>query len=209
MRRFAIAAALCSVGMLTGTARAQEAAGTPRPLHVWLRKEAAPYAVPRYTAFATMLNMASNKFAFLVPEGFLIRSDPGCGILTLANRQGNDSITLAVLDSPWSDASALSADDYRQAIMKDYPTATIIHEFSHGAAGGSGPGFDLQWKASGSIVECKRVMFLSSPAGVLELTATTSRNDFDSLTKSLEGLLQTIRYSTDGVLKIPPLPDRD
>jgi hypothetical protein len=192
--------------MLAGTARAQESAGAPMPLQVHLRQEPAPFTDPRYTAFVTLVNLVNDKFAFHVPQGFFIRGDPGSGTLTLGNREGNCSITFAVLDVQSSDPSTLSADDYRDSVLKDYPTATIIQQYTRSAPGGSGPVFDLQWKVSGSLFECKRVMFISSPAGVLKYTATTTRANFDSLKGSLESMVMSMQSSTDGVLKIPLLP---
>jgi hypothetical protein len=206
IRRFVLISALCMVESLPIAARAGETAGASLPLQATLRKEDAPFADPRYTAFITVLSRANKKFAFLVPQGFSLRGDPASGTMTLANWQGNSSITFAILDSDSSDTSALSADDYRELVLREYPTAVIVKEFNRYAARGSGPAFDLQWKASGSIVECKRVMFISTPAGVLEFTATTSQKNFDELNKSLDSMLQTFRLSTDGVLKVPPLP---
>jgi hypothetical protein len=206
MRLFAIAIALCSFWGLTDVSRAQESAGSPVPLQVRLRKEEAEFVVPRYTAFVTMDGMGSDKFAFLVPESFLIRGDPKSGILTLANPQGSWSITCSILDTRWTDSSTLNADDYRESVLKDYPSATILQEFSRNFFGGSGPVFDLQWKTSSGFIQCKRVMFLSSPFGMLKLTATASRKDFDTVNSILSSMLASFRYSNNGVLKVPPLP---
>jgi hypothetical protein len=203
MRHLAIAIALCSLGALTNPAQAQNSGGTPSPLKVWLRREAAPFVEPRYTA---MINAGKNKFAFLVPDGFYLRGDPGSGTLTLANAGGNCSLTFTVLPSGSSHDSDLDADAFREWVLRDYSSGKIAQEFSVSAGGGSGPGFDLQWQASGTIQECKRVIFISSKAGVLKFTATTSSNNFQSVKSVLRNLLLTFRISTDGELKVPPLP---
>jgi hypothetical protein len=203
MRRFAIAITVFTMLVPTNPSRAQETSNAPTPLHVWMRREAAPFAVPRYTA---MITEGKNKFAFLVPDDLYLRGNPDSGTFTLATAAGNSSISFAVVPQDLSDAPTPGADDYREMVLKDYPAATILQEFSSSAAGGSGPGFDLQWKASGAIVECKRIIYISSKAGVLRFTATTSRDGFEKLKSSLGSILQTFHYSTDGVLKVPPLP---
>jgi hypothetical protein len=203
MRKYALAIALCSLGVLNNPAQAQDSAGTPSPLQVWLRREAAPFVDPRYTA---MVTAGKNKFAFLVPDGFYMRGDPASGTLTLANAEGNCSLTICVLSPGSSDTSDLSADVCREWVLHDYSSGKIVEEFSASTAGGKGPGFDLQWKTSGAVVECKRVLYLSSSAGVLKITATTSSSHFDSLKSVLGRLLMTFRFGADGVLKVPPLP---
>jgi hypothetical protein len=203
MRHFAIAIVLCSLCALTNPAQAQDNAVAPSPLQVWMRREAAPFADPRYTA---MITAGKNKFAFLMPSGFFLRGDPASGTLTLANAEGNSSITFSILSPGSSDASGLSADTCRDWVLRDYSSGKITQEFAASAAGGKGPGFDLQWKASGTMVECKRVMFVSSNAGVLKFTATSNSNHFESVKSVLRSLLMTFRFSTDGVLKVPPLP---
>jgi hypothetical protein len=203
MRRLALAIALCATVTLSRTAWAQDGAGVPLPLHVLMRREAAPFQEPRYTA---MITEGKNKFAFLVPEGFYLRDDPASGTCTLANAAGNCSITFTVLSVDSSDTSDFNADVCRAWVLRDFSSGKIVQEFSGSAADGKGPGFDLQWKASGDLVECKRVLYLSSSAGLLKFTATANTNHFDHLKSVLGIMLHTFRLSTDGVLKVPALP---
>jgi len=204
MRLSAVAIVFCSLVGLTAPALAQDSATAPTPLQVWLRREAAEFAEPRYTA---MITAGKDKFAFLVPIGYYLRGDPTSGTLTLANAGGNSSITFAVLPPLSSDAAPFSADTCREWALRDYPGGKITQEFSAVASAGRGPGFDVQLKASGGFVQCKRVVYISSSNGVLKFTATASSNHFDSVKSVLTGLMQTFRYSADGVLKVPPLPD--
>jgi hypothetical protein len=203
MRHLAIAIALCMLGVLTTPAQAQDSAAAPSPLQVWLRREAAPFVDPRYTA---MVTAGKNKFAFLVPGGFYLRGDPTSGTITLANAEGNSSITFSILSPVSSETSDLSADVCREWVLRDYSSGKITQEFVASAAGGKGPGFDLQWNTPGAIVECKRVLFISSSAGVLKFTATTTSNHFESVKSILGKMLLTFRFSPDGVLKVPALP---
>jgi hypothetical protein len=203
MRLIAIAITIGSLCGLTGPVQAQDSAGTPLPLQVWMRREAAPFAEPRYTA---MITAGKEKFGFLVPDGYFLRGDPASGTFTLANAEGNCSITFAILPPVSYDAPAFSADTCRGWVLRDYSGGKITQEFAASTAAGKGPGFDLQWKTSGGFVQCKRAMFVSTSTGILKFTATSSLNQFDSVKSVLTRMLLTFRLSTDGVLKIPPVP---
>jgi hypothetical protein len=203
MRAAAIAIALGSLVTLAGPVQAQDFAGAPLPLKVWLRREATPLAITRYTA---MISQANNKFAFLVPEQFFMRGDPSSGTFTLANAEGNSSVTFSVLPAESSDGTGLTDDALRDRALSECPNGKIIEEFQGFAAGGQGPGFDLQWKVSDKVTECKRVVFVFTSAGILEFTATTSSDNFEKAKSVLKGASMSLRFCTDGVLKVPPLP---
>jgi hypothetical protein len=203
MRLFALAIVLCSLLGLTTPARAQDSVtSAPTPLQVWLRRESAEFVDPRYTA---MVTAGKTKICFLVPIGYYMRGDPSSGTLTLANAGGNSSITFAILPPLAFDAPPFSADTCREWVLRDYFGAKINQEFSGWVAGSNGPGFDVQSKATNSIVQCRRVYYFSTAAGVFKFTATDSLNHFDSVKSVLNGVMQTFRYSADGILKVPPL----
>lgn len=203
MRLTAIAIALASLTTFAAPAPAQDAGSAPLPLQVWLRREAAPFVITRYTA---MISQARNKYAFRVPEEFCMRGDPTSGTFTLANAEGNCSITFSVLPMDSSDGTGITDDALRDRALRECPNGKITEEFQDLAAGGQGTGFDLQWKASDKITECKRVMFVFTRAGLLEFTAKASSTDFEKAKSSLKSAVGTLRFSTDGVLKVPPLP---
>ncbi len=203
MRLSAFAIGLISLCGLTAPSQAQDVTTAPLPLQVWLRREAAPFVEPRYTA---MITAGKDKFAFLVPDGFFLRGDPSSGTFTLANAEGNSSISFTMLPPPSFDAPPFSADACRDWVLRDYAGGKIIKEFSASAAGGRGPGFDIQWKTSGGFVQCKRVLFVSNGAGILKFTATSNLDHFDSVKSVLTRMLLTFQLGADGVLKVRPVP---
>ncbi len=203
MRLLAFAIVFGSLCELTAPVQAQDSAPTPVPLQAWLRREAAPFVEPRYTA---MITAGKSKFAFLVPGGYYLRGDPSSGTFTLANAEGNSSITFTVLPPLSYDGPPFSADLCRAWVQRDYSTGKIDQEFTASAANGRGPGFDLQLKAPGGFVQCKRVLYVSTSAGILKFTATGSLKQFGSLKSVLGGMLMSFNFSADGVLKVPPLP---
>jgi hypothetical protein len=168
-----------------------------------MRREAAPFAEPRYTA---MISTGKEKFAFLVPDGFFLRGDPSSGTFTLANAEGNCSIAFSMLPPLSYDAPPFSADVCRDWVLRETSGGKIMQEFSASAAGDKGPGFDIQWKTSGGFVQYKRVLFVSTSAGILKFAATSNLNHFDSAKSVLTRMLLTFRLGADGVLKVPPVP---
>ena len=203
MRLAAIALAIGSLATFAGPAPAQDYSSAPLPLQVWLRREAAPFVITRYTA---MISQSKNKYAFLVPEAFYMRGDPASGTLTLANAEGNCSMTFSIIPNDTSDGTGMTDDALRERALRECPSGKIVEEFQGFAGGGQGPGFDLQWKASDKLTECKRIIFVFTRAGLLEFTVKTSSTNFEKAKSSLKGAVSSLQFSTDGVLKVPPLP---
>jgi hypothetical protein len=178
-------------------ARAGDAQPDIIPLQASLVPEPVQLADPVYRAY---VQAGSNQFAFLVPNGFWLRGDPAQGRLMLDNKEGNCTITFAVIDS--RPAADLGTDYYRELVLKRHPSGTIVQESGGSAAGASGPAFDVQWKTGGDLVQIQRVIFIPTSAGVLEFTATTTRSNFAGLQNHLNLVLMTFRYSTKGRLEI-------
>ena len=202
---FACLAVVLSLCAIIGVVRAKDATRGPGPLKVTLEREPVALVDPRYQAYVTD---GSNNFAFRVPPGYRLTGDPGTGTLTLGNREGNSTITFTIYGSALEDGQGLSPEVFRELLLNQYSSATITREFNKASGSSSGPGFDLQWKASGEIVECKRLVYLATPAGVLEFAGTADRNNFSGLKSALDFLLGTLMSSKDGKVKIPPMLDK-
>lgn len=200
MFRQSIAIILCASLLPAGAALAGEARTEVIPLQATLQKEPVQFTVPVYRAYASAGN---DRFAFLVPKGFWLQGDPALGKLTLVNTEGNSTITFAIADP--RPVETITADFYRELVLKENPTGKIVQELTSGAAGRSGPAFDVQWKAGGDLVQIRRVIFIPTSAGVLEFTATTTHANFPTLQTGLDLILTTFLYSTNGKLEVPHL----
>ena len=150
MRNFTITLALCAAA---ASAVAQNTdvgiATVPLPLSATVRQEEVAYDVPRYTVSATQ---GTNSFAFRVPAGFYLRNDPASGILTLANRRRKLLHLLCCSGPDSSDISHFNADEYRKQCSSPILQPKSSRVLRFGIAIGSGPGFDLQWKAAGDLL---------------------------------------------------------
>jgi hypothetical protein len=207
MRTLTILLAFCCATAASAIAQGLDAgiAAVPVPLSATVRQEEVAYDVPRYTVSVTQ---GTNNFAMRVPVGFYLRNDPASGTMVLANRDGNCSISFSALRPVSDDAPAFTADDYRNTVLRENPSAAITSEFSRGTALGAGFGYDLQLKAVRGFSESKRIMYFSSPAGLLVITGKTSRDQFTSFTHVLDGFIMSIQCSTTGRVTLPPLIDK-
>ena len=169
------------------------------PIEARLVREKVETIEPTLRAFVTS---GSNQFSFLVPHGYRFQGDPASGRLTLINREGNRSITFCIIGAPPPGTYEAMAEASRNLLLSRHPSAKILQQFVHHAAGATGPGFDLEWKAFGETFQRQRVVLLPTPAGLLELTATSSREGFPDNQASLNLLFSTLSYSTNGRLKV-------
>jgi hypothetical protein len=195
MRHRVTIIALCPLLLFSGIVHAGETSGGKSPMVVEFRREAANFEDPFYTAYITV---GESKFTFLVPQGFRIKGDTTTGVLRLCNREGNTAITFAILGQAEGE---LSADSYRQSLLKQHPGGKIVQELSAGVIGRSGPGFDIQWKAAEDIYQCQRAVFVPTTFGVFQFTTTTGRNAFPDSQRDLGLVMATFRASTDGKFK--------
>lgn len=197
------AAALC-FGMLFGGKVCAGDSYAPPPMQVLVRTELPNVQPPFHRAFVTS---ETNKFAFLIPDGLQVHNDPLRGRINLSNVEGNRYISFTILDPTPSEGKELSADVYREVVLKSYSNAKILEENSRVAAGRSGPAFDIQWTSAG-LVQRTRVVFVATAAGVLEFTASTSPDKFSELDTDFSLFLGTFCLSTNGKLDVPPVSDR-
>ena len=191
-------------GFLLGGKACAGDAYAPPPMNVLIRTELPNVQPPFHRAFVTS---ETNKFAFLIPDGLQLHSDPLHGRINLSNVEGNRYISFTILDPTPSEGRELSADVYREVVMNSFSNAKILEENSRVAAGRSGPAFDIQWTSAG-IIQHTRVVFAATAAGVLEFTANTSPEKFPALENDFNQVLGTFCLSTNGKLEVPPVSDR-
>src|ERR1700677_4368781 len=103
MRRATLVIA-AGIALCTGIAQAGDPSGNGKPLQVSIMQEAAGFEIPYYDAFITA---GENKFTFVVPQGFRLKGDPMQGRIILGNRDGDCSLTFAILGSGSTDEGQL------------------------------------------------------------------------------------------------------
>jgi len=144
------------------------------------------------------VNIDKMKFTFLTPDGFRVRDD------TLMQR--------VVMEGTSKDCNiifrrTLSLDEgttYREMLLARYAGSKIVNESSRKILGNDCPLFDLEWTKDG-ILHNARVIFISSGAGPLEITAvgtTDVKSFFNTVLATL------VSSDEDGKLVVPPISDQ-
>lgn len=204
MRNLTLLLVLAAAQVLTGSRTLAGDFG-PTPLQVNLERDRSELIEPHFRAYVTM---DSNQFGFRLPPGYRLTGDPASGTLSLANGQGNGSVTFTVA-GPMQFDSGLDPAALQNSLSNQYPNAAVVQQFTRNNAAGSGSGFDLQWKVSGQLVQCKRIVYITSPAGVLEFTATGGRTNFPALQADLDYILMSLQCTTNGAKpKVSPIGDK-
>jgi hypothetical protein len=181
--------------LLAGAAWAGNLGSAARPLQVTILQEPANFADPFYSAYVTAGEL---KFTFIVPQGFRLTSDPATGRLVLGNREGDRTLSLALLGAEPADASEVNDEACRAFVLRMHPEGRITGEFPAGAAGRSGHGFDVQWKVGENLYECQRIALIPTAFGTFIFSATTGRNHFADAQSDFTQIITTFRASTNG-----------
>ncbi len=204
MRHLNLFLLLATVQTLTGIRTLASDYGAT-PLQVTLEQDRSQFVEPHFRAYVTM---DSNQFGFRLPPGYRLTGDPASGTLTLANQPGNGSVTFT-LNGSTPTYGGLDVEALGNSLSNQFPNAEIVQQFTRNNTAGGGPGFDLQWKVSGQLVQCKRVVYIASPAGVLEFTATAGRTNFPGLQADLDYILMSFQCTTNGAKpKVSPIGDK-
>jgi hypothetical protein len=202
---FALLAGISSAaGCISSAAEGAGAgAGSAPTMTAEVRQESGPRQLPAQRAY---LAVGTNRFAFLVPDGFRADfSQPQRLQLLSADYTSLLSVRI-------SDVVAVGEPDpnvCRQMLLARHPGAKILEQFSRIVAGRRGPAFDLEWSAPGGLVRSERIEFIPSNAGVFEICVVSSPERFAAGQQALNTVLLTFQASdAKGQLKVVPLPDR-
>jgi hypothetical protein len=193
-------AAFGLIWLFTAGASAGENYGDWEPLETSVQQEPVKTILPTFRAF---VNVRSDKFTFLIPDGFRLGGDPAHGRLQVENPPANTLITFTILGAVPADSTALAAGSFRQMLLKRYNGGKILAEFQGRAADGeAGPGFDISWSGAGGLAQRTRAVYLPTVAGVLELTVTSGAKNFPAAQSSLRDVMGSLRSSVNGKLVV-------
>jgi hypothetical protein len=181
--------------MFAGNLGAEEARTNSPVWELMLHREAVPTIKPTFRAY---LIAEKHKFAFFVPPELSAMND--AGKIKFLNAEGNCVMTLSVI-GPVPEGGDLNTAACQERLLAEHTNAIVIGHVYRTAAGGHGPGFDLEWSMGERILVCQRTVYIPSSVGVLEFTATTTRANFPALRASLDSVLATFRADKDGKLE--------
>ena len=152
------------------------------------------------------LTAGTNRFAFLVPEGFSLHSSEPQQVQLVSTDQ---SCTLSVSLLPGSSLETLSPASARALLLARCPNAEFINEFSLSAADQSGPAFEVRWVGPQRIQQAARVAFIPSRAGPLLFWLSTSPEQLPARLTQLRLVMLTFCASdARGQLRVLPLSNK-
>lgn len=177
------------------------AAGTNSAPQVALKSGEVIGSTPIQRAYVTW---GTNVFVLVVPSEFRMdASNPER--IVLINAESDCFLTVRINAS---ETAPPEADTCREVVLKRYPGAQIVNEYSEVVGTRSGPAFDLQLKGVSGVSQTARVAFIYSPGGVLEFSAQTTANNFARGQYFFNFLLHTFRSNEGGKLVIEPFSDK-
>lgn len=159
--------------------------------------------------FRAVATVGTNQFAFIVPKGYSMRLDEANRQLRAIEREDRCAITVRLVETPTNAvdqaSGALKPEVLRELVLRRFPTGRITEEVTLGAAGRSGPGFDLTWKNEAGLNLLSRIAFIPTQAGLVEFHLLTSATDMQEFKYALNSLMLTFRVAENGRLELPVL----
>jgi len=179
---------------------------TNRPLYATdVQHVGGPNLLPGDFAYVTF---ETNKFGFVMPAGFRLEMQATQQV-TLVSADLNCLLGFRVVEPLPPGVTELDPALYRDRVLSRRPGGKIVEEFSQAAVNRHGPAFDLRWNAAGSVPRRERVLFIPSPAGVLEFSLVSSPEKFECGRQGFNAMLLTFRtQEPDGRLVMPVLSNR-
>jgi hypothetical protein len=151
------------------------------------------------------LTVGTNEIAFMIPGEFKLDASNPEKIVLTDNTTGS-FITVRISSRPEGAAGA-EAGFYKAEALSRFPGAKIIEESMDMVANHSGPAYNLFWLNSEGVAQSARIDFISTAAGILELSVMSQSAHFKDARNSFEVLQGSVQNNESGKLVIIPLPD--
>ncbi|MBC8095073.1 MAG: hypothetical protein H7Y43_04605 [Akkermansiaceae bacterium] len=147
------------------------------------------------------VRFGTNLFVFVVPDGFTLNAaDPEK--IILSNPEGDCFITLRLARQTVQDPAA-DLKFCRETALQRFPGAELSTEFEEFALNRSGPAFDLKWRIGGA-EQLARIIFISSPAGLLEFSLVTTPKKFSTGRRILVSVMAGLQSGPESTIVTTP-----
>jgi len=207
----ALATVFSSACLLAGNAGADqpnpESGANSPDVQVSLRNEAIVGSETGKKVQRAYLTSGTNQFVFEVPAGFQMdASNPQKIVLSDVNC--TCFLTFRFAGRMPAGAKELQTDSCRSLALSRFPGAKISNESYDFAGNHGGPVFDLQWQNSSGTEQTARIMFIPSPAGIIEFNLLTTSSKFSDGRSLLNSLLGSFHSNEGGKLEVTQRPDK-
>jgi hypothetical protein len=188
------------LAMVATNTRAQDYSSPAPTLYVTIDKD---YPEALVSPSHAHITAGTNHMLLKIPEEWRATVTPALAQIELLSHSGNMKFTATFLGQSPADFSGLDADTYRNVAIHGHPGATVRGQFSLGAAGGSGPCFDLDWTAGGGSGQCSRTAYILTAAGVIEFSAVSSADQCEEMRRIFTLLTNSFWIGADGKREAP------
>lgn len=162
--------------------------------------------------FRAVATVGTNRLAFIVPKGYFVRLDEANRQLRAIEHEDRCSITVRLLGITTNlvdlAAGTLKPAAIKELVLERFPAGHITEEFALGAAGRTGPAFDVTWKNAAGLKLQSRLAFILTPAGILEFHLMTGGAEGEEFKYALNSLMLTLRVAENGKLELPELSNK-
>ena len=135
-----------------------------------------------------LLSSGTNHFSFLPPPLWRTSHRPGANSVAILSADGTTSIAIEFL-SPKADAP-----EARSTLIKTrFPDATVDNSFDCNTGLGASTACDLRRKAAGELRLTSRVIYVFTPAAVIEFILTGPTARFDDHTTAFASVVNSFR----------------
>ena len=153
------------------------------------------------------LTLGTNRFTCIVPTGFRVDASNPQRIV-LSDPTYTYFISIRLTGRMPTGAKELQADSCRDLALGRFAGSKIMSESSESVGYLRGASFDLQWKNSAGTDQSARLVFVSTPVGIMEFSLLACSNKFGDGTILFGSLLSSFRGNESGTLELLEIPDK-
>lgn len=188
---------LCSIlGCILGVASTIHAETTFR---LATRSEAIP---ENGTVSYTVLRTAENEFSFLPPSQWRQAVNQKASALSWTAPDYRTSIQMQLHGGSSNGIPKLKPEPLQQELLSRHKQAKILEEFPCYSSGSTGLAFDWERPGEGGFTIRSRSAFLPIAGGLVELTLTASKDQFENRQMDLMRFLNSLRITAEKAVPV-------
>jgi hypothetical protein len=146
-----------------------------------------------------IVTCGTNEFGFIAPYG--LRVSGSQDNVTLAATNYTYFLAFRILATTIVQANPGDTGGHREFLLRQFPGAKILEEYSKTAAGLNGPAFDLRVKTDAGTERAVCVAMIPCAAGVLEFSLNADLARAADAKAAFNFLLRTFRSNERGKLE--------
>jgi CheY-like chemotaxis protein len=136
-------------------------------------------------------------FTFAPPPGWRLQVERSAKLIKLSPADSKAQMELCLAGVNPALTPAVSPDALQKQVLKRFPEAKVVEQFTCSSAGYSGLAFDLTWKAATNVPLMARFASVPCPGGTLEFCLTTSPQEFPNYVPFFGAFLSSLSRASN------------